>query len=67
MHGDVQMNLALKQRLLRPFTAGGQAVKLSKEELMQQTGTTSEQVDELTDKGLLFPLRERERAWYFPG
>src|SRR3989440_10756073 len=32
-YGDVQMTLALKQRLLRPLTAAGQDVKLSKEEL----------------------------------
>ncbi|HEV7237568.1 MAG TPA: MerR family transcriptional regulator, partial [Ktedonobacteraceae bacterium] len=62
LHGDVQMNLALKQRLLRPLAAGGQAVKLSKEELMQQTGTTSEQVDDLTNKGLLFPFEEDEKG-----
>jgi len=37
-HGDVQMNLALKQRLLRSLTSGGQDVKLSKEELIRQTG-----------------------------
>ncbi|TMD26509.1 MAG: MerR family transcriptional regulator, partial [Chloroflexi bacterium] len=33
--GDVEMNLALKQRLLRPLTSSGQNVKLTKEELMQ--------------------------------
>ncbi len=57
-HGDVQMNLALKQRLLRPLTTGGQAVKLSKEELVRQTGMTLERVDELMGKGLLFPVEE---------
>lgn len=68
LHGDVQMNLALKQRLLRPLTTGGQAVKLSKEELMQQTDTTSEQVDDLTNKGLLFPLEgDGEEAMVFSG
>ncbi len=66
LHGDVQMNLALKQRLLRPLTTGGQAVKLSKEELMQQTGATAEQVDDLTNKGLLFPL-EGEETLAFSG
>src|SRR6266581_6770601 len=38
-YGDVPMNLALKQRLLRPLTAGaggiGTQVQLSKEALMQ--------------------------------
>lgn len=55
-HGDVQMNLALKQRLLRPLTTGGQEVRLSKEELMQQTGTSTGQIDDLLSKGLLFPM-----------
>src|SRR6266436_9243414 len=54
-HGDVQMNLALKQRLLRPLTSGGQEVKLTKEELMQQAGVTGEQIEELAHQGLLFP------------
>src|SRR5579859_712312 len=61
-HGDVQMNLALKQRLLRPFTSNGQDVKLSKEELAQQTGVPAEQIDELTVQGLLFPLKSQGAA-----
>ena len=65
--GDLQMNLALKQRLLRPLTTGGQAVKLSKEELMQQTGVTSEQLDELTNKGLLFPIEGDGEEAMFTG
>lgn len=65
-HGDVQMNLALKQRLLRPLTSAGQDVKLSKEELKQQTGATEGQVDELTRQGLLFPV-EAEEAVFFSG
>ncbi len=56
-HGDVQMNLALKQRLLRPLTSGGADVQLSKEALMQQTGATEEHIDELTSQGLLFPAQ----------
>src|SRR6266516_1573027 len=56
-HGDVQMNLALKQRLLRPLTSGGEEVQLSKEALMQQTGAAEERVDELTSQGLLFPVQ----------
>ncbi|MBV9230473.1 MAG: MerR family transcriptional regulator [Chloroflexi bacterium] len=63
-HGDVQMNLALKQRLLRPLTSGGQEVKLSKEELMQQAGVSAEQVDELTRQGLLFPVEAQGRAMF---
>src|SRR5436309_13714865 len=38
-YGEVQMNLALKQRLQRSLT-GGQEVHLSKEVLMQQTGAS---------------------------
>jgi len=55
-HGDVQMNLALKQRFLRAFTVGGQQVRLSREELIQKSGASSEQVEELTRQGLLFPI-----------
>jgi len=65
-HGDVQMNLALKQRLLRPLTTGAQEVKLSKEALMQQAGATSQQIDELVRQGLLFPL-ETEETTQFSG
>lgn len=56
-HGDVQMNLALKQRLLRPLTSGGAEVQLSKEALMQQTGVVEARIDELTSQGLLFPAQ----------
>ena len=55
--GDVQMNLALKQRLLRPFGSDSQQVHLSKETLMQQTGATEAQIEELTRQGLLFPAQ----------
>lgn len=50
--GDVQMNLALKQRLLRPL---GQEVQLTQEEFLRQTGATLERVNELLEQGLLFP------------
>jgi DNA-binding transcriptional MerR regulator len=63
-HGDVQMNLALKQRLLRPLTSSGQDVKLSKEELIRQTRSTGEQVDELTRQGLLFPIEQDKTLLY---
>jgi len=56
--GDVQMNLALKQRLLRPFSSNGQQAQLSKEALMLQTGATEAQIDELTRQGLLFPTQK---------
>lgn len=50
--GDVQMNLALKQRLLRP---PGQEIHLSQEEFLRQTGASLERVSELLEQGLLFP------------
>ncbi len=63
-HGDVQMNLALKQRLLRPLTSSGQDVKLSREDLIRQTGSTGEHIDELTRQGLLFPIERDETLLY---
>ncbi|HEU0001369.1 MAG TPA: MerR family transcriptional regulator [Ktedonobacteraceae bacterium] len=54
--GEVMMNLALKQRLLRPLNAG-QDVRLSREALLKQTGAKAEYIDELTKQGLLFPLQ----------
>lgn len=55
--GEVMMNLALKQRLLRPLSGGEQDVRLSKEGLMKQTGVNAEYIDELTKQGLLFPMQ----------
>ena len=55
--GEVMMNLALKQRLLRPLSAGEQDVQLSKEGLMKQSGVKAEYIDELTKQGLLFPVQ----------
>ena len=55
--GEVVMNLALKQRLLRPLSAGGQETRLSKEALLKQTGAKAEYIDELTKQGLLFPVQ----------
>jgi DNA-binding transcriptional MerR regulator len=63
-HGDIQMNLALKQRLLRPLTSSSQEVKLTKEELMQQTGVTGEQIEELTTQGLLFPIETEGKPMF---
>lgn len=61
--GDVQMNLALKQRLLRP---PGHEVQFSLEEFLRQTGTSRERVDELVELGLLFPtLNEENAGWLF--
>jgi DNA-binding transcriptional MerR regulator len=63
-YGDVQMNLALKQRLLRPLTSGGQEVLLSKEALIRQTGTNEEWIDELTSQDLLFPIKAEKGLMY---
>jgi DNA-binding transcriptional MerR regulator len=65
-HGDIQMNLALKQRLLRSLTGGGQQVHLSREELLQQVAITSERLDEYLGQGLLFPI-EVESQTLFTG
>ena len=61
-YGDVQMNLALKQRLLRPLTSAGSQVRLSKEELMRQSGASAERIDELAQQGLLFPVEAEGEA-----
>jgi DNA-binding transcriptional MerR regulator len=63
--GEVQMNLALKQRLLRPVGAG-QEVRLSQEEFLQQTGASMERVSELLKQELLFPVSAKgEEEWFF--
>lgn len=62
--GEVMMNLALKQRLLRPLSAGAQDVRLSKEALMKQTGAKAEYIDELTKQGLLFPVQADNEEVY---
>jgi DNA-binding transcriptional MerR regulator len=61
-HGDVEMNLALKQRLLRPLTSNAQEVKLSKSALVQQTGVSEARIDELLSQGLLFPIKSEDHA-----
>ena len=62
--GEVMMNLALKQRLLRPLGAGGQDTRLSKEALLKQTGAKAEYIDELTKQGLLFPVQADGEEMY---
>jgi DNA-binding transcriptional MerR regulator len=62
--GEVMMNLALKQRLLRPLSAGGQDVRLTKEGLMKQTGAKAEYIDELSKQGLLFPVQIDNEEMY---
>src|SRR2546421_5706551 len=63
-YGDVQMNLALKQRLLRPLTSVSPGVRLSKEELVQQSGASAARIDELAQQGLLFPEQTEEGPLY---
>lgn len=61
--GDVQMQLALKQRQFRPV---GQEVQLAQEEFLRQTGAHLERVTELVEQGLLFPgVSEAEASWTF--
>ena len=60
--GDVQMNMALKQRLLRPL---GQEVRLSREEFLQQTGASSERLNELLEQDLLFPGLTEDALHFF--
>ena len=62
-HGEVQMNLALKQRLQRSLI-GRQEVQLSKVTLMQQTGIPEQRIDELTEQNLLFPIQTENGPAY---
>lgn len=62
--GEVQMNLALKQRLLRPLRAGGQDMRLTKVALMRQCGASEERIDDLTQQGLLFPIQTEPELIY---
>lgn len=66
-HGDVQMNLALKQRMLRAFSGGGSQVRLTTEELLEQANVTREQVDDLIKQGLLLPLEDEEGMQVYTG
>jgi DNA-binding transcriptional MerR regulator len=61
-HGDVEMNLSLKQRLLRPLTSYSQEVRLSKRALMQQIGVSEARIEELLSQGLLFPVKSGDDA-----
>lgn len=62
-YGEMQMNLALKERLQRSLT-GGQEVQLSKEAVIQQTGISEKRIDELTNQELLFPIQTEEGPLY---
>lgn len=57
-HGDVQMNLALKQRSQRSF--GGGQFQLTQEALSQQTQRSATQIEELVQQGLLFPVKDED-------
>jgi DNA-binding transcriptional MerR regulator len=63
--GDLQMNLALKQRSLRAF--GGQQVWMTKEELLRQSGTSSQYLDTLLQQDLLFPTTNEKGIQLFTG
>jgi DNA-binding transcriptional MerR regulator len=65
-HGEVQMHLALKQRLLRPLATGGQEAHLSREALLAQTGASPALLEELLRQELLFPVQNGEE-WLFSG
>jgi len=62
-YGEMQMNLALKQRLQRSLS-GGQEVRLTKAALMQQTGASEKWIDELTNQDLLFPNKTENELLY---
>jgi DNA-binding transcriptional MerR regulator len=66
IQGEMQMNQALKQLLLRSLTSGSSQVQLSREELMQQTGATLELIEELLRLGLIFPVKIGANT-YFSG
>lgn len=60
--GDVQMELALRQRMLHP---AAQDIQLSQEEFLKQTGGDLERVGELLEQGLLFPTFSEEQNEHF--
>ncbi len=53
--GEVQMSLALKQRLLPPLPTGSAPAQFSREELAERTGVSVAAIEELVQQGLLFP------------
>ncbi|HTK08371.1 MAG TPA: MerR family transcriptional regulator [Ktedonobacteraceae bacterium] len=63
-YGEVQMNLALKQRLLPVITGMGQQVRLSRDELAQQANTSAEYIDKLLELELLFPAQGEEELFF---
>lgn len=65
-HGEVQMTLALKQRLLPATTTSPSQAQFSKEELLQRTGVSAASIEEIVQQGLLFPI-ESEGQQVFTG
>ncbi|MBE3565649.1 MAG: MerR family transcriptional regulator [Thermogemmatispora sp.] len=63
-HGEIQMNLALKQRLLRPLATSSQETRFSRELLLEQTGISPALLDELLRLELLFPVQEGEQVLF---
>jgi DNA-binding transcriptional MerR regulator len=61
--GEVEMNLALKRRLLRPLN-GNEEASLSKEALQSKTNVPLERIHELTEQGLLFPVEKDGELLY---
>lgn len=53
--GDMQMNLALKQRQQPPLPTDTAQAQFTKEELVQRTGVALATIEELVRQGLLFP------------
>ena len=63
-HGEIQMNLALKQRLLRPLATSSQEARFSRELLLEQSGISPALLDELLRLELLFPVQEGEQVLF---
>jgi DNA-binding transcriptional MerR regulator len=62
--GEVQMNLALKQRLLRPLSSNSQEIRLTRDALASQSGASPERIEALTQQGLLFPIQQEPEPIY---
>lgn len=54
-HGDMQMNLALNQRLTRSLSQNAQSLRLSRAELAQRCDVTLAYIEDLTKQELIFP------------
>ena len=65
--GDVQMNLALKQRMQHTVTGSSSQVYLTQDELVQKASVTAEYVEELVRQALLLPLEDENGEQLFTG